>query len=176
MTPQKISSMILCVVILYLITPINAYASMTKIFSIFEALMPPAILWAVFVTVWYLAVATVASRHGDAIGGIPPLPRALLTLLCIAALSLTMIGPAGIIYLLLYYPVVTAKAFLPAKNSSVSPALATALKRISLFAMLVLVGLIASSIYIHSHRSKDEFHQMLSTPRPSQHQAIKKQS
>ncbi len=173
MTPQKKSSVVFCFVILYIITPTHAHAGMTKIFSIFEALMPPAILWAAFVAVWYLAVAKVASRHGDVIGGIPPFPKALVILICVGILSLTMIGPMGIIYLLLYFPVVTIKAFLSSKKSPLSPDLVSSLRRISLLGTLVLAGLIASSIYIHSHRSKAEFHQMLSSSQHNQHQVLK---
>ena len=176
MTPQKISSALLCFVILYLFSPMHAHAGMAKIFSIFEALMPPAILWAAFVTVWYLAVATVSSRSGGDIGGVPPLPKAIVILMFTAALSLTMIGPAGILYLLLFFPTVTLKAFFPAQELSIRPELVTALRRISIVGILMLAGLIASSIYIHSHRSKAEFKQMLSAPPPIRQLVIDKWS
>lgn len=98
-------------VMLLLSAPIYAHAGMMEVFSIFEAIFPLAILWALFVMGWYLSISVVATRHGAAIGGVPPLSKAIWLLAWIGILSLIMIGPMGIIYLLLFFPAVTWQAF-----------------------------------------------------------------
>ena len=168
MISKETKSMIFGFIFLSLLVPLQAHAGMGRVFSIFEAILPLAILWVVFVAAWYLAVASVATRCGEAIGGVPPLRKALVVLLWVTVLSLTMIGPMGIFYLLLFFPVVTVKAFRPALAAQLSEPLSTALKRISVVSSLVLVVLIASSVYIHSHRSRADFLHMLNSSQVSQ--------
>jgi hypothetical protein len=150
-------------VTLFLSAPLYAYASMMEVFSIFEAILPMAILWAIFVSVWYICVAVVATRHGAAIGGVPPLPKAIWILMWIGLLSVIMIGPMGIIYLLLFFPVVTIQAFRNSKKTKINEPLAVALRRISVVGLFLLSGLIVGSTYIHNQRSKADF-QRLSKP------------
>lgn len=154
-------------VTLFLSAPLNAYASMMEVFSIFEAILPPAILWAVFVTIWYICVAVVATRHGAAIGGVPPLPMAIWVLMWIGLLSVIMIGPMGIIYLLLFFPVVTIQAFRNSKKTKINDHLAVALRRISVVGLFLLAGLIVSSTYIHKQRSKADFQRLLKPQKSS---------
>ena len=152
---------------LFLSAPLYAHASMMEVFSIFEAILPLAILWAIFVSIWYICVAVVATRHGATIGGVPPLPKAIWVLMWIGLLSVIMIGPMGIIYLLLFFPMVTIQAFRNSEKTKINEHLAVALRRISVVSLFLLVGLIVSSTYIHNQRSKADFQRLLKPPKAS---------
>jgi hypothetical protein len=161
MLSKHVKGLIFTFVILFLLVPIQAHAGWAKIFSVYEAIMPPAILWVLFVVGWYLAVATAATRHGHAIGGIPPLPKAFGILLIVAFLGLTVVGPLAVIYLLFFFPKVTFTSFFPSSKSRIKGPTTVMLRRISIVSVLVLAGLITTSIYIHSQRSKSEFQRLL---------------
>ncbi len=161
-------SMVIITAVIGWFLPTNATAAgMTEVFSIYEAILPPAIGWILFTVIWYLTIAAAATRHGDTIGGVPPLPKALMTLLVTALLGLLMVGPLAILYLLLFFPMVTVRAFSSAKRSRINGPAAVMLRRVSIVSLLLLTGLIGTSIYIHSQRSKAEFYQLLSNPRAS---------
>jgi uncharacterized membrane protein (DUF485 family) len=158
---KQTKKMLICSTILFFFAPTNAHAGIVSLFLIFEAILPPAILWVLFVLIWYLSISIVATRHGAAVGGVPPLPKAIWVLTWIGTLSLLMIGPMGVIYLLLFFPLVTLQAFRDPKKTRISAQLATALRRISIVGIVLLIGLTVSAIYIHNQRSKADFQRLL---------------
>jgi hypothetical protein len=173
MLSKHVKGLLFTFVILFLLVPIQAHAGWAKIFSVYEAIMPPAILWVLFVISWYLAVAIAATRHGHAISGIPPLPKAFGILLIVAFLGLTVVGPLAVIYLLLFFPKVTFTSFFPSSKSRIKGPTTVMLRRISIIGAMVLAGLITTSIYIHSQRSKSEFQSLLHVSNPIEYRFVK---
>jgi hypothetical protein len=157
---KQTNKMFICATILFFLAPTYALAGTVNLFLIYEAILPPAILWILFILIWYLSISVVATRHGAPVGGVPPLPKAIWVLTWIGTLSLLMIGPMGIIYLLLFFPPVTLQAFRNPKKTKISSHLAVALRRISIVGIVLLVGLTVSAIYIHSQRSKADFQRL----------------
>lgn len=172
---EKTKNILICCTILFFSAPTYAHAGIVDLFLIFEAILPPAVLWVLFILIWYLSIAFVATRHGTAIGGIPPLPKAVWVLTWIGFLSLLMIGPMGIIYLLLFFPAVTLQAFRNSKKTKISEHLTVALRRISIVGIVLLMGLTVSSIYIHSHRSEADFQRLLTSPKATTQHVIRNQ-
>jgi hypothetical protein len=172
---KKTKNILICCTIPFFSAPTYAHAGIADLFLIFEAILPPAVLWALFILIWYLSIAFVATRHGTAIGGIPPLPKAIWVLTWIGSLSLLMIGPMGIIYLLLFFPAVTLQAFRNSKKTKISEHLTVALRRISIVSIVLLIGLTVSSIYIHSHRSEADFQRLFTSPKAATRHVIRNQ-
>jgi len=173
---KKTKNILICGTILFFSAPTYAHAGILDLFLIFEAILPPAILWALFILIWYLSIAFVATRYGATIGGIPPLPKAIWDLTWIGSLSLLMIGPMGIIYFLLFFPAVTLQSFRNSKKTKISEHLTVALRRISIVSIFLLMGLTLSSIYIHSQRSKADFQRLLKSPQATRQPDARKMS
>jgi hypothetical protein len=124
--------------------------------ALFDRIIPPILLWCLFAIIWFLAVSIIVTIHGNKIGGIPSLVKAMLFVLFLVIIGSMLIGPIGVLLLLTPYPVIVWKAF-KKNDRTLGKRVKNSLKIITVISLIAFMGLIFYRAYIFRVRTPSEY-------------------
>ena len=135
----------------------NADACGGCVAAVVDRFFPPVWLWSAFAMGWFLTLSVVITMHKDTILGIPSFGKALLLVLGLVVAGLMVIGPLGVLLLLLSYPLVAWRTFRKNDEPKLNKKLKQALKKVTVTGLACICGLIFYGIFLHSVRTPSEF-------------------
>jgi len=134
--------------------------------ALFDQVLPPALTWSLFVAAWYLLVSAVATVYGKSIWGVLSLWKAVPVVLLLVVIGMMMIGPFGIMLLLLPVPAVFQAGCMEGKEIENS-GFANAVKAVNWISLVLFLGLIGYSVHIQKTRSNSDYILKWETTYPS---------
>lgn len=157
MNRRKFTSLILMACIAVLCSTNEANACTVCMTAFLDLFLPPALFWCGFAIIWFLTVSIIKTVSGNAISGIPAISKSVILVLILLFAGVLMIGPFGILLLLLPYPVISWNVLLNNYEQIIDKKIIKVLKIFSIISMITLLFLITYTFYIKSNRSHSEF-------------------